>query len=694
MRSVTVGDSGAKNIGASIYADVVGVTVQAQLEEINNKSATAFPVLDGSLGDVKLSNTAGQIKDVVEGHTSQLADNVYIKPSGGDDTSLIQTALTNITDGKTLKFMSGTYVISGSATILCTKNINIECEEGAVLNAVGCTANPIFKIEGSLGTFYPVVDNLVEGVTSLTLNSTLASSLNVGDIIHLSTDIAHGGSGELWTASRVYYYKGEMCMIESIVGNVVTLCNPLWDSYTASNTVVCKVNTKNVKVKNMNIVGNLANNQEGLFIQHAKNVIVDSCKFKGTSYACVVVSNCFSFDISDCFIIDFDKQAGGASYGIAVYSSQNGNIRQNTIYGGKHGITHGGTFPCRNIKVTNNTVVENSINVTGSIDCHENSEYIDFNYNTCSSFAVHGRNLSIVGNIVSKPKGSGGGGACIQVTVEKSGGFFKIINNKVKIKEGIDVTGISVRSELLNDMSIKTIEITDNIIESDRTGIEIYTIKNGLSIELVSINNNQILTGNRGITVSQNTGLTTPAIVSETIITNNYIKSLDRTVYIGGSGLLSKIVRLLNNILKTTTTNISSPEITGNETCIILNNTLEANNSTLGGYCYILSSKKIIFKNNKLIKNRLSGLLCTSPIIHMDGNVYEDTILSTASITGVIIISSTPLSKTTVLTTAPTSGAWVKGDRCINTNPVVGQPKAWTCTVAGTPGTWISEGNL
>ena len=74
MRSTTVGDSGAKNIGASIYADVVGVTVQAQLEEINLKSATAFPVLDGSLGDVKLSNTAGQIKDVVVGHTAQLAE--------------------------------------------------------------------------------------------------------------------------------------------------------------------------------------------------------------------------------------------------------------------------------------------------------------------------------------------------------------------------------------------------------------------------------------------------------------------------------------------------------------------------------------------------------------------------------------------------------------------------------------------
>jgi hypothetical protein len=45
---------------------------------------------------------------------------------------------------------------------------------------------------------------------------------------------------------------------------------------------------------------------------------------------------------------------------------------------------------------------------------------------------------------------------------------------------------------------------------------------------------------------------------------------------------------------------------------------------------------------------------------------------------------------------APTSVAqvWMPGDRVINSVPTVGQPKSWICTVAGTPGTWVSEGNL
>jgi len=45
-------------------------------------------------------------------------------------------------------------------------------------------------------------------------------------------------------------------------------------------------------------------------------------------------------------------------------------------------------------------------------------------------------------------------------------------------------------------------------------------------------------------------------------------------------------------------------------------------------------------------------------------------------------------------TAAPTTGTYKRGDRVFNSEPTVGQPKSWACTVAGTPGTWVSEGNL
>lgn len=43
---------------------------------------------------------------------------------------------------------------------------------------------------------------------------------------------------------------------------------------------------------------------------------------------------------------------------------------------------------------------------------------------------------------------------------------------------------------------------------------------------------------------------------------------------------------------------------------------------------------------------------------------------------------------------APVANAWTVGDTTEQTIPVVGNPKRWRNTVAGSPGTWVSEGNL
>lgn len=45
-------------------------------------------------------------------------------------------------------------------------------------------------------------------------------------------------------------------------------------------------------------------------------------------------------------------------------------------------------------------------------------------------------------------------------------------------------------------------------------------------------------------------------------------------------------------------------------------------------------------------------------------------------------------------TAAPTTGTWGVGDEVRQLTPVAGNPKGWLCTAAGTPGTWVSTGNL
>jgi hypothetical protein len=43
---------------------------------------------------------------------------------------------------------------------------------------------------------------------------------------------------------------------------------------------------------------------------------------------------------------------------------------------------------------------------------------------------------------------------------------------------------------------------------------------------------------------------------------------------------------------------------------------------------------------------------------------------------------------------APSAGYWRAGDTLANEAPAAGAPKGWRCTATGTPGTWVSEGNL
>jgi hypothetical protein len=42
----------------------------------------------------------------------------------------------------------------------------------------------------------------------------------------------------------------------------------------------------------------------------------------------------------------------------------------------------------------------------------------------------------------------------------------------------------------------------------------------------------------------------------------------------------------------------------------------------------------------------------------------------------------------------PAAGTWTQGDVAFNSSATVGQPQGWQCTVSGTPGTWVSMGNL
>jgi hypothetical protein len=76
------------------------------------------------------------------------------------------------------------------------------------------------------------------------------------------------------------------------------------------------------------------------------------------------------------------------------------------------------------------------------------------------------------------------------------------------------------------------------------------------------------------------------------------------------------------------------------------------------------------------------------------GGTQDNAFTNVFTVKGIIDNKNIDIPKISYFAAAPTIGTWVVSDRTVNSTPAVGQPKAWVCTVAGTPGTWVSEGNL
>ena len=109
---------------------------------------------------------------------------------------------------------------------------------------------------------------------------------------------------------------------------------------------------------------------------------------------------------------------------------------------------------------------------------------------------------------------------------------------------------------------------------------------------------------------------------------------------------------------------------------------------------YLIASESSSFSNGSIATST------TADWYYPTNNITETFINNVSadfSALSTMTFLSTNLSsgnKQTMVTAVPATATWTRGDVAINRLPAVGSPKAWRCTVAGTPGTWVSEGNL
>lgn len=217
-----------------------------------------------------------------------------------------------------------------------------------------------------------------------------------------------------------------------------------------------------------------------------------------------------------------------------------------------------------------------------------------------------------------------------------------------------------------------------------------------------------------GVTVQNDGTAYTPDIFeingSQNIINNININSFgNRGFFFQGAGVTKNrisnvmIYDIANGILFSEASNNSVSNITirdcqsgyGIKFDACTNNTIE--NFLLQGNDYnvqISAANDNALYNGKMISAQTADFYF--PVVNADRLFVSNV---RADFTGVAALpyKMQTLSggqKQVIAAAAPTTDTWVVGDMCVNSTPVVGQPKGWRCTVAGTPGTWVSEGNL
>lgn len=398
------------------------------------------------------------------------------------------------------------------------------------------------------------------------------------------------------------------------------------------------------------------------------------------------------------------KVFGGDNCDIAVLDDSNWNVVDgNYCYGGANsGIGIGVLDPYTGGQPTGNKVINNSIGEHGAYGI---CIYVTNNYNTQT--LVSGNTVrDILGSDLLGASGSGiyiqsaGGSvvtnntvtnccrstsnfytlapAAIGVTSPAGTPAFPVIvsNNSLVSYRGPCIAAITNGGPVLIDANVCTLDSDDNTANPR----SIYVSNS----PRCTVSNNTInhTSPSMAINVLARAGETIPC----TSILNNTVRASKYGIYVGAiDGASLESLRMIGNY-------IEGPDTQSVQLTYITRSTISNN---------IIYGSNIVFELNncpaaKIDGNSFLSSNSSDPVLFFSNTNTGSIVSESNNIVGRVSNAS---GNGTIISqfgsSAPVGGNnWAVGDRVIQSNPVVGQPKGWRCTVAGNPGTWVSEGNL
>lgn len=603
-----------------------------------------------------------------------------------DDTLALQAALdATAAQSTTLHIPRGTYKVGSQGLALegFGGSVAVVGEPGTVLDMTATTAVDGLLITGVLGAATPLMEDASKGALSITV--TMSPAPAAGDILRIT-------STDVWDVAE-NQPKGELAEVVSVSGDIITLVSPLFDSYRASTTVVRPMTTPRVTIRDLTIRRN--SHHAGIRVQYARDVVISSVHLEGAREALLRMQYLYGLVVENCTGRDFFTAGSGTSYGLVILSCQHVTQIANRFRGGRHAVAHGGWLPCRDITMIGGTY--DSYHGEGgqwAVDFHSNCELVRMiGVTVLNGVGVFCPNVSIESCVIRGVDKRG-----IYASMSRNSDYFRVINCEIDApSSGIHFTHRTPSAEAIIDV----LEVRGGTVRGDIRGVRIDVhpdvTPTGSTIFKRIVIKSDVRSSQTAVGVHQN-NLGHAPTVERLELEGNFESGLHGILLDTGSTPVREAV--ISSARVTAGTEGSSPlYVAGAATDVTVRNTVLAGptpgskhyRSTLSGVAgrLVLDGVKIqdARANGGILAANASEAL-VSRLISVDTagvpsfpprTIHEMTASGTA-------LASGPA--------APTGGAWGRGDRVFNSAPASGVPHGWVCTVAGTPGTWVSTGNL
>lgn len=300
--------------------------------------------------------------------------------------------------------------------------------------------------------------------------------------------------------------------------------------------------------------------------------------------------------------------------------------------------------------------------------------------------------LEQIGSPTAYIIGSGGGAGGSYGIKLNSQGSAAVNNTIVARSIGVTTGGLSIGVAALNAGNLESTALVDNnyivgayygVLHTDgATSTKVFTTTirnnriNDAVLHGVNAGGNCTVEGNR-IYRSGSEAVTVQTPIAQTYIRNNlaYNCATNNNPTIAASVVFSQAGTGVQGYL----------EVTGN----IVEDTRGASGAKYGYFFHAYGAPTT---NNIVFTPGVAVGLVTA--------IAYDKYFSAVGVTAQQSGTLTPAARTVTTTNSPSVAypwsamPWNVGDHAVFNAPAVGLPKGWYCTVAGTPGTWVSEGVL